>query len=107
MKTPERQTYFSRNCQGTQRTGSPGARSLAFAFYSPMEVSALGQRLSSGSDGITTQNSNLNIYNALQLFPDFGAQSRKPRGLALGANLDRARFVIIGFRRIHPSGAIV
>src|SRR5271157_1452019 len=46
MTKPERQTYFSRNCQGTRRAGSARARSVAFAFYSPTRVSPSGLPLS-------------------------------------------------------------
>jgi hypothetical protein len=81
MKKPKRQTYFSRNGQGTQRAGSARGEVYIFAFCSPHRVSLSGLPLSSLRRAGVSEDSARKIRAQFRETLIRGAaERRKPRG---------------------------
>src|SRR5271163_5313050 len=97
MKKPERQTYFFHNYQGTE--AEPARRSLLYSLFLRLtKYRSLAGGCQDSSTRIISSNCNLKVYNALRR--NFWSSKAARR-------FGERAFVIIGIRRIHPSGAIV
>src|SRR5208282_540059 len=81
MKKPERQTYFSRNCQGT-RQNQPGRGLLLSLFIRQKEYRSTVCFCQDGSVRIMSQKCNLKAYNTLR--PILGLENPRDPAPSLG-----------------------